>query len=148
MGFQTSAKNKKTAGKRRASKHDPNDAMKEFAVTSFRANADCAQASTVEVADNKKENGEASLEKKGWGSKEESEEENLPFIHNRHTCDGCLCTPIVGDRYHSTNLPDYDLCAKCRGNYKGEEIQFEVVELERDRPMQLRWHRRRMNSMN
>ena len=60
---------------------------------------------------------------------EEDDTEDRPFIHGRHTCDGCLCTPIVGTRYHSTNLPDYDLCAKCRDNYKGNEIQFEAVEL-------------------
>lgn len=52
-----------------------------------------------------------------------------PFIHGRHTCDGCLCTPIVGVRYHAKNIPDYDLCAKCRDNYKGNEIQFEPQEL-------------------
>jgi hypothetical protein len=53
----------------------------------------------------------------------------LPFIHGRHTCDGCLCTPIIGTRYHATNLPDYDLCATCRGNYKGTEIHFEAQQL-------------------
>jgi Zinc finger, ZZ type/PB1 domain len=52
-----------------------------------------------------------------------------PFIHGRHTCDACYKTPIVGQRFHSTNFPDYDLCADCRGNYKGKEILFEVVEL-------------------
>ena len=55
--------------------------------------------------------------------------EELPFIHGRHTCDGCLCTPIIGTRYHSTNLPDYDLCAKCRDNYKGTDILFETQQL-------------------
>jgi len=65
-----------------------------------------------------------------------------PFIHGRHTCDGCLHTPIIGKRYHAKNMPDYDLCEKCRWNYKGNEIEFEVVELERDRPYQMRWHRR------
>ena len=58
-----------------------------------------------------------------------NQQEEPPFIHGRHTCDGCLCTPIIGIRYHSTNLPDYDLCAKCRDNYKGAEIQFEAAEL-------------------
>ena len=58
-----------------------------------------------------------------------NQQEERPFIHGRHTCDGCLCTPIIGIRYHSTNLPDYDLCAKCRDNYKGSEIQFETSEL-------------------
>ena len=52
-----------------------------------------------------------------------------PFIHGRHTCDGCLTTPIIGQRFHAVNLPDYDLCSNCRNNYKGEEIQFEPVEL-------------------
>jgi len=70
-------------------------------------------------------------------------EQERPFIHFRHTCDGCLCTPIVGTRHHATTLPDYDLCSKCRDNYKGDEIQFEIVELDRDRPFQLRWHRKR-----
>jgi hypothetical protein len=64
------------------------------------------------------------------------------FIHGRHTCDGCLTTPIVGSRFHATNLPDYDLCSQCKHNYKGSEIQFDVVELDRDRPSQERWQRR------
>jgi len=72
----------------------------------------------------------------------QSRNENHPFIHPRHTCDGCLVTPIVGRRYHSTNLPDYDLCEKCRNNYKGDQIKFEVVELECDRSVQERYRRR------
>ena len=59
----------------------------------------------------------------------QSNQDDIPFIHGRHTCDGCLCTPVIGTRYHSTNLPDYDLCAKCRNNYKGTEIQFEAQQL-------------------
>lgn len=142
---QTSFKNKKAAVNRKARKHDA-DATKKQMDSLKESN----EASTKAPSDGKKESGEASPEegRAKESSKEESKEENRPFIHNRHTCDGCLCTPIVGDRYHSTNLPDYDLCAKCRGNYKGDEIQFEVVELDRDRPMQERWHRRRMNSIN
>ena len=62
------------------------------------------------------------------------------FIHGRHTCDGCLTTPIVGQRFHAVNLPDYDLCSKCKNNYKGSEIQFEPNELDRDVPFQDRWH--------
>jgi len=69
--------------------------------------------------------------------------EDRPFIHGRHTCDGCLCTPIIGTRHHAMNLPDYDLCGKCFGNYKGSEIKFEPAVLDRDRPFQERWHRRR-----
>jgi hypothetical protein len=51
------------------------------------------------------------------------------FIHGRHTCDRCLCTPIVGKRFHATDLPDYDLCEKCKDGSKGTAIQFEAVEL-------------------
>mmetsp|Transcript_15009 Transcript_15009/g.22903 ORF Transcript_15009/g.22903 Transcript_15009/m.22903 type:complete len:546 (-) Transcript_15009:1216-2853(-) len=64
------------------------------------------------------------------------------FIHGRHTCDGCLYSPIIGPRYHATNMPDYDLCSKCWKKYDGE-IKFEVIELERDRRCQERWHRKR-----
>ena len=53
----------------------------------------------------------------------------LPFIHGRHTCDQCLTTPIVGTRYHALNLPDYDLCAICYGNYQGSDIVFEEALL-------------------
>ena len=55
--------------------------------------------------------------------------ETRPFIHGRHTCDGCLTTPIVGKRFHAVNLPDYDLCSACKENYKGDEIQFEEAQL-------------------
>ena len=48
------------------------------------------------------------------------------FIHGRHTCDGCLNTPIVGKRFHAT--PDYDLCETCFKNYSGDR-DFEEVEL-------------------
>lgn len=71
------------------------------------------------------------------------EEENL-FIHGRHTCDSCLNTPIIGKRFHATNLPDYDLCQKCHDNYKGTEVKFESVELDRDRAFQTRWQRRHL----
>jgi hypothetical protein len=60
-----------------------------------------------------------------------TKEEPHPFIHGRHTCDGCLTTPIVGLRFHAVNLPDYDLCEACKGNYKGSEIHFEEAELGR-----------------
>ena len=66
------------------------------------------------------------------------------FIHGRHTCDGCLTTPVVGLRWHSANLPDYDLCDRCRNNYKGTDIIFETVEETRDRPLQSRWQRRQV----
>eukprot|EP00565_Helicotheca_tamesis_P006284 CAMPEP_0185726104 /NCGR_PEP_ID=MMETSP1171-20130828/2179_1 /TAXON_ID=374046 /ORGANISM="Helicotheca tamensis, Strain CCMP826" /LENGTH=896 /DNA_ID=CAMNT_0028394385 /DNA_START=17 /DNA_END=2707 /DNA_ORIENTATION=+ len=68
--------------------------------------------------------------------------EEQPFVHGRHTCDGCLATPIIGTRYHAKNLPDYDLCANCFQNYKGTDIQFQPETLDRDRCMQHRWARR------
>lgn len=70
------------------------------------------------------------------------------FIHGRHTCDGCLVTPIVGLRYHALNLPDHDLCEKCVQTHKGKDIIFEATELERDRYLQNKWKRRhwRQNS--
>jgi hypothetical protein len=66
------------------------------------------------------------------------------FIHGRHTCDGCLSTPIYGIRYHATNMPDYDLCSSCHRNYQGSEIVFKPMQLDRDRHLQSRWQRRQM----
>lgn len=57
-----------------------------------------------------------------------NDEVNL-FIHGRHTCDGCLTTPIVGKRFHAVNLPDYDLCENCMKNYTGDQVKFEEAEL-------------------
>jgi hypothetical protein len=51
-----------------------------------------------------------------------------PFIHGRHTCDGCLATPIVGARYHCLDLPDFDLCGSCHASYDGPN-RFESLEL-------------------
>lgn len=68
---------------------------------------------------------------------------DLPFIHGRHTCDSCLMNPIIGKRFNSKNLKDYDLCENCHSCYEGAEIQFEAVELARDRAFQKRWNRRR-----
>lgn len=58
---------------------------------------------------------------------EENKTSSVPlFIHGRHTCDGCLNTPIVGKRFHAK--PDYDLCEGCFKNYSGDR-GFEQVEL-------------------
>ncbi len=66
------------------------------------------------------------------------------FIHGRHTCDGCLSTPIYGIRYHAINMPDYDLCSSCHSNYQGNDIVFKPMQLDRDRHLQSRWQRRQM----
>jgi len=63
------------------------------------------------------------------------------FIHNRHTCDRCLATPIIGIRYHALNLPDHDLCEKCVHKHSRKDIIFEPTELERDRYLQEKWKR-------
>lgn len=65
------------------------------------------------------------------------------FIHGRHTCDGCLTTPIIGPRYHAENKTDYDLCQSCYTNYQGDTI-FIPAQLDRDRHLQNRWRRRQM----
>jgi len=67
---------------------------------------------------------------------------NQNFIHGRHTCDGCLVTPIIGIRYHALNLPDHDLCEKCALSHSNKNILFEPTELERDRYLQNKWKRR------
>merc|ERR1711976_1038446 len=68
------------------------------------------------------------------------------FIHGRHTCDGCYVSPILGIRYHATNLPDYDLCQGCFQKYKGDEIIFQPEELDRDKHLQRRWQMRKFRS--
>jgi hypothetical protein len=59
---------------------------------------------------------------------DENKQPKKPFVHRRHTCDRCLATPIVGTRYHATNLPDYDLCGKCHAQYNGSEITFAAID--------------------
>lgn len=68
------------------------------------------------------------------------------FIHGRHTCDGCYVSPILGIRYHASNLPDYDLCQGCFQKYKGDEIIFQPEELDRDKHLQRRWQMRKLRS--
>jgi len=72
---------------------------------------------------------------------QQREKSKLPFLHCRHTCDGCLSTPIVGKRYHAINVVDFDLCTACRKNYSGD-VMFAIVELERDRKFQNRWYQK------
>jgi hypothetical protein len=49
---------------------------------------------------------------------------NEYFVHARHTCNGCSVTPIIGPRYHSTKMPDLDLCALCFTKYEGDKLDF------------------------
>lgn len=91
--------------------------------------AAAAAASETETTAASNETPKQAPEKEPAAAEEQAPPPPRPFIHGRHTCDRCLCTPIIGERFHATNLPDYDLCAKCKEGYKGEEIQFESVEL-------------------
>jgi hypothetical protein len=124
-------------------------------VSSFKAAAAAAAAATAlntknEVNTEPAEDSTSKVKEEKEESEEEEEEEAKPFIHGRHTCDACLTTPIVGERYHSMNLPDYDLCKRCFVNYSGKEIKFEPVELDRDIPFQTRWqykHQRQIMMM-
>jgi len=68
---------------------------------------------------------------------------NALFIHGRHTCDSCSASPIVGTRYHSTKIPDFDLCTKCYDNYEGDKAtDFQPEIHDRDLKMQKRWSKR------
>lgn len=89
--------------------------------------------------------------KKPVATQEKTMDESLEcfdkhFIHGRHTCDGCYVSPILGLRYHATNLPDYDLCQGCFKKYKGDEIIFQPEELDRDKHLQRRWQMRKLRS--
>uniref|UniRef100_A0A7S1BYR0 ZZ-type domain-containing protein n=1 Tax=Corethron hystrix TaxID=216773 RepID=A0A7S1BYR0_9STRA len=52
------------------------------------------------------------------------------FIHRRHTCDGCDVTPILGYRYHASNIPDLDFCQACKDQCISSAIRFERVQEE------------------
>ena len=69
--------------------------------------------------------------------------ESALFVHGRHTCDSCSASPIVGTRYHSTKIPDFDLCTKCYDNYEGDKASdFQPQIHDRDLKMQKRWSKR------
>ncbi|KYQ91936.1 hypothetical protein DLAC_07176 [Tieghemostelium lacteum] len=38
------------------------------------------------------------------------------YAHYHITCDVCLQSPILGDRYKCTMCPDFDMCSSCFGN--------------------------------
>jgi len=55
------------------------------------------------------------------------------FVHHRHTCDRCDVSPIVGYRYHATNVPNFDFCQTCMDKNVSDAIRFEQVEQQYDR---------------
>ncbi|GKY91456.1 hypothetical protein MPSEU_000117900 [Mayamaea pseudoterrestris] len=68
-----------------------------------------------------------------------------PFIHGRHTCDGCSISPIIGQRFHALNAFDFDLCSECYvyDGYTDNNLEFEPTELERDQAFQEEWYQGR-----
>jgi hypothetical protein len=46
------------------------------------------------------------------------------FVHGRHSCDGCKASPIIGIRYHATNIPNFDLCGNCVGKFGKSGIKL------------------------
>lgn len=55
------------------------------------------------------------------------------FVHSRHTCDGCGISPIVGYRWHSTNIANYDVCDGCKTKNVCTDITFQLQQIEADR---------------
>jgi hypothetical protein len=49
------------------------------------------------------------------------------IVHSKHTCDKCYTRPIVGKRYTSSTVQDFDLCEKCFKEHEGEEMRLEVL---------------------
>jgi len=63
------------------------------------------------------------------GKDENVEKFDSAFMHRRHTCDGCGQSPIIGCRYHATNIPDFDLCESCKGSVTvSSEIKLVQVQ--------------------
>jgi len=55
------------------------------------------------------------------------------FVHSRHTCDGCSSSPIVGYRWHSTNIPNYDICHKCKSKTVATDVFFRLAQYKPDK---------------
>jgi len=55
------------------------------------------------------------------------------FIHSRHTCDGCGTSPICGYRWHATNIPNYDLCHKCKSKTVATDVFFQLAQHKPDK---------------
>ena len=89
---------------RRSTENKSAEAVEE----SVSEEAKVADVPKGSVADKHEENTEESDEDQKPAaepsSSPEEELESRPFIHGRHTCDSCLATPIIGTRYHSTNV--------------------------------------------
>jgi hypothetical protein len=69
--------------------------------------------------------------------KKSSSVDNEFFVHARHACNDCSMTPIIGTRYHSTKVPDVDLCETCFTKYEGDKLDF-MPEIQGMWPFSLR----------
>lgn len=47
----------------------------------------------------------------------ENEKNKLSIVHEGVTCDGCLLSPIIGDRYKCTVCENFDYCNICEDKY-------------------------------
>ena len=48
-------------------------------------------------------------------------------VHQAYTCDICDVGPIIGDRYHCIECPDYDLCEECEEVYGHDHALLRVT---------------------
>ena len=60
-------------------------------------------------------------------------EEHEFVVHIKHTCDKCYEKPIIGKRYNSKNLTNFDLCSGCFDAYDGPDIGLSKALLTRDK---------------
>jgi len=67
---------------------------------------------------------------------EEEEEESPPLwrvqetaVHKNVTCDGCGMYPIVGVRYKSSTVDDFDLCSVCEAEGKFEDSHAPFLKI-------------------
>ena len=51
------------------------------------------------------------------------------MVHTKHNCGKCYQSPIIGKRYTSSVLSDFDLCSSCFEAYSGPEIGLSEVVL-------------------
>ena len=124
---------------------------KKKAMKESKSGEKATQTAQPEMRDTHTQVVDVPAPKKPVAAQEKTMDESLEcfdkhFIHGRHTCDGCYVSPILGIRYHATNLPDYDLCQGCFQKYKGDEIIFQPEELDRDKHLQRRWQMRKLRS--
>jgi len=113
-------------------------------VFSSMATGSCAKVINVQVKSCSNTKSSSEQEKSEDDTKEKSniKKPDYDFVHGRHTCDGCLVTPIIGLRYHSNSLKDYDLCSNCVKQSTKEDNKFLQMKSERDVQMQDKWKRR------